>query len=209
MKNIGLIACGKAKLDHPAPARELYTGSLFRAARAYVEATCDEWAILSAKHGLVLPDQVLAPYEQRLPSRGEDQLAWARRVNEAIRRRWCASGYVAGPPDEYGGRPVGWDPERLDVRFVVLAGADYRICVERSRANGDWILPIPCDTPLAGLGLGQQLGWLSRNLRAATARRSEGAPVRARCAADSRVGLGRGDGGADLPLFAFASREAA
>jgi hypothetical protein len=206
VRTIGLIACGKAKLDRPAPARELYVGNLFRACRAYVESTCDEWAILSAKHGLVLPDQVLAPYEQRLSGRAEDRLAWARRVNEAIRRRWCASGYVAGQPDEHGGRPVGWAPERLDVRFVVLAGADYRVCVEESRANAGWVLPVPCDTPLAGLQLGQQLAWLAGHLRALPT--PEGAAVRPRETAGAGVALSRGEGGADLPP-AHLQREAA
>ena len=39
MRRIGLISCGKAKLAVAAPARSLYTGSLFKAASAYAEAT--------------------------------------------------------------------------------------------------------------------------------------------------------------------------
>ena len=35
---IALLGCGKAKLAIPAPARELYTGSLFRAALRLVDA---------------------------------------------------------------------------------------------------------------------------------------------------------------------------
>jgi hypothetical protein len=75
---IALVGCGKEKLDRPAPARELYTGSLFRMAVAYAEAHCDGWFVLSAEHGLVASDQVLAPYDTRI-----EQVvprSWGRRV---------------------------------------------------------------------------------------------------------------------------------
>jgi len=36
---ICLVGCGKSKLDRAAPAKDLYTGSLFRAARAFAEQT--------------------------------------------------------------------------------------------------------------------------------------------------------------------------
>ena len=57
-----LIACGRSKASHPLPARELYTGSFFRSARATAIATSPEWRIVSAKHGIVTPERVLAPY---------------------------------------------------------------------------------------------------------------------------------------------------
>lgn len=63
---VGLVACCKTKLDHPAPAEELYTGHLFRLSRKWLLPRTDGWAILSAKHGLVLPRQVVEPYEQTL-----------------------------------------------------------------------------------------------------------------------------------------------
>ncbi len=79
---VGLVSCSKAKLDHAAPARALYSRSaLFRGARCYVERTCDRWAILSAKHGLVLPEQILKPYEQTLNDASRaDRRTWSRRV---------------------------------------------------------------------------------------------------------------------------------
>jgi hypothetical protein len=48
---IGLVGCVKGKRSRPAPARELYTSALFLGRRAFVEATCERWFILSAKHG--------------------------------------------------------------------------------------------------------------------------------------------------------------
>jgi hypothetical protein len=69
---IGLISCGKEKLDHAAPAQDLYTGSYFRLCKQWISkrtgehGRCDEWAILSAKYGLVMPDQVIEPYDLAL-----------------------------------------------------------------------------------------------------------------------------------------------
>lgn len=48
-----VIGCGKAKLDRAAPARELYTGSLFRMARRYAVASKRPWVILSGAHGII------------------------------------------------------------------------------------------------------------------------------------------------------------
>jgi hypothetical protein len=59
-----LIQCVSSKADEPLPAKELYQGQYFDAMRRYAEATGDEWRILSAKHGLVHPDETLYPYDE-------------------------------------------------------------------------------------------------------------------------------------------------
>jgi hypothetical protein len=48
-----LVSCVKDKLDHPAPAKDLYTSDLFRKARGYAERVGVPWFILSSEHGLV------------------------------------------------------------------------------------------------------------------------------------------------------------
>lgn len=156
MRTVGLIACGKSKLDRPAPARDLYTGQLFRLARAYVEANCDEWAILSAKYLLLMPWEVIEPYDRRVPTNKHDLLWWRRNLNYKIIVRYCAEGFVRTPG------AVEWDPSLVQTRFVVLAGLDYRAALAPDR---DWGNRIPHEAPLAGMGIGEQLGWLSRALK--------------------------------------------
>lgn len=58
-----IIACGSKKRDHPAPARDMYIGALFRNARRAAEATGQPWWIMSAKYGIIPPDQVIEPYD--------------------------------------------------------------------------------------------------------------------------------------------------
>ncbi len=53
----------------------------FLRARRYVEASRCPWFILSAKYGLVSPDEVIAPYEKTLNDMGAgERREWASRV---------------------------------------------------------------------------------------------------------------------------------
>jgi len=63
---IVLVQCTNSKRDESVPARDLYDESAyFRDYRAYALAKGDEWYILSAKHGLLDPDTVIGPYDER------------------------------------------------------------------------------------------------------------------------------------------------
>jgi uncharacterized HhH-GPD family protein len=61
-----LVGCVSSKLDHPAPAKDLYISDLWRKRRHYAEQSRLPWAILSAEYGLVEPDEVIAPYDRYL-----------------------------------------------------------------------------------------------------------------------------------------------
>ena len=108
---VGLIGCSASKLDRSAPARELYTGELFKVSVAWLEHFhVPEWGILSAKHGLVMPEQVIEPYDvclARLPA--EERKAWAKRTGEQIGKRWG----------------------KYSTIFIVIAGAEYREALDR------------------------------------------------------------------------------
>lgn len=135
---VGLVGCASTKLRRPAPARELYVSQLFKKASAYAEATCDRWYILSAKHGLVHPDAVLEPYDVKLGAntRGQEPIHnWADRVRKQL------AAELDGVPG---------------VDLVVLAGVQYQTVVRPCQ----W----PFEIPMAGLGIGQQLGFLKTQL---------------------------------------------
>ena len=81
-----VIPCGAEKLDHAAPARQLYSSSHWQWQLAQVEAYAERMGgtvlVLSAQHGLVDLDQELLPYDTTLddsescitPSELADQL---------------------------------------------------------------------------------------------------------------------------------------
>lgn len=74
-----VITCGSRKLDHPAPAGELYTGAYHRACRRAAEALAPRrLLILSSAHGLLGVDDMVEPYDIAFgaaDSIGPEQLA--------------------------------------------------------------------------------------------------------------------------------------
>ena len=66
--DIVLITCVKTKRRKPCAAKDLYISPLFVKQRAYAEESGVPWFILSAEHGLVVPDEWLSPYERYLPA---------------------------------------------------------------------------------------------------------------------------------------------
>lgn len=137
MKHVALISCGKRKASHPAPARELYQGDLFRKSLRYSEEVleADEVFILSAKHGLVALDEVIAPYEQtlnRMPS--AEVRAWGRRVLAELRA----------------------EADLENDRFTILAGANYRKYLTPALKH--------VDVPIEGLRFGEQLRFFKEAL---------------------------------------------
>lgn len=97
-----VIPCGAGKLDHAAPAAELYTGTMFRHTYENVAkmAAGDRAAghevrilILSALHGLLEVDQVVEPYELKMGAAGSV-------TAERIREQATALGMGWGDDDE-------------------------------------------------------------------------------------------------------------
>ena len=130
-----LVSCVSLKRAIPARAKDLYTSPWFRKARACVEAVGCPWYILSAKYGLVEPNSTIDPYNRTLktmPVNG--RRAWANGVIEHLAPRLAGVNSVA-----------------------FLAGWAYREFLEPElRRRGLTIY-----VPMEGLGIGQQLSWLT------------------------------------------------
>jgi uncharacterized protein involved in type VI secretion and phage assembly len=78
MKPLYLIACSMAKLDHAAPAAQLYTGQAFKLAMRAAKAANADVLILSALHGVLEPDDVINPYDCYLGGLPKtDRAIWA------------------------------------------------------------------------------------------------------------------------------------
>lgn len=80
---IVFLACTKKKQTYPCKAKEMYMPSaLFRGAWNYANSlNPDSIYILSAKYGLLKPDQNIEPYEKTLVSEKDAEIkAWSRMV---------------------------------------------------------------------------------------------------------------------------------
>ncbi|MFI9644560.1 DUF6884 domain-containing protein [Micromonospora sp. NPDC051925] len=65
-----IVPCGTAKLTHPAPAGQMYTGSYHQACRRAAAHLGGRLIILSAHYGLLDPDTVIEPYDLRIGQPG-------------------------------------------------------------------------------------------------------------------------------------------
>lgn len=133
-RSICLISCSASKLDRAAPSGEIYTGQLFRASRSWADRNGLEFAILSAKHGLLMPFEVIEPYDFRMPNNKQAKKKWAYTVLSQIQIKF----------------PF---PDTNKTELIFLAGNDYRehlamMCSE----NGYKVIEL-----LAGMGIGKQL----------------------------------------------------
>lgn len=79
MKTICLIASRGNQLDAPAKAKKLYVNSIFKACYRYAKILQPDLIfILSAKHGIVKPDDIVHPYDDTLNNKSKSVLiAWA------------------------------------------------------------------------------------------------------------------------------------
>lgn len=149
-----LLGCVKTKLPGRHKAKDLYTSPLFKGRRQYAERSGVPWFILSAKHGLVAPDEEIDSYDVSLVDQPSAERAeWSRRVLAQIDTRL---GDLRGKKVE------------------IHAGLEYRDAgVERGlRARGAQVV-----IPLAGAGIGQQISWYQHGSPGSfAAKHASGAP---------------------------------
>jgi len=136
VNTVCLVACTSRKSDQPAAAEFIYRSPLFSAARSYAEKRADQWFILSAKHGLLSPNDVIEPYNESLLSQSDVQRQeWAERVDHAFDVRVPAGG-----------------------RVIFLAGSAYRShLAPKFQSEGRETV-----APMSALGIGSQVAWLQK-----------------------------------------------
>ena len=92
---IALVGCGSSKIDlddgETVSAGELYDSTYFRLKREFAETCCEKWRILSAKHGLLRPDDEIESYDASLNPRSDSYIGdyeagkWAVQTAQSFR----------------------------------------------------------------------------------------------------------------------------
>lgn len=146
-----IIGCVKCKQDRPAPAAEMYTSDLWKKRRAYAEAAGVPWLIVSAKYGILRPDEVIEPYDKALTDlTPEERKEW----DKVLFKTW-----------QQKGKPIllGQKGKNRIPVLEIHAGAPYVEALKTlpTIRSGNIIR-----TPMEGLGIGEQLGWYKRQAKA-------------------------------------------
>lgn len=153
---IALIGCGKTKHKIACKAKDLYTGPLFTACRKWAERFADQWWIASAKHLILEPDKIIEPYDTSMSNLAADARRWrARQIQQHFHSRWVSC-------CQFGKSKSGFVVATRKPRVVLLAGKNYLTGFRelRDRQNDRYCF----ETPLEGLGVGQQLAWLKQQI---------------------------------------------
>ena len=140
-REIGLVSCVKTKREEPATPKSLYTSPYFKKMRSYAEQYHDDWWILSAKHGLLDPDdERIEPYDETLSgARKAKKREWAERVAEQLNEEGLLSD---------------------DVMLVFHAGKDYyEELLPHIDSTGASI-----EIPTEGLSIGEKQAWYKERL---------------------------------------------
>ena len=138
-KTLGLVSCTKSKRNYSCSAKEMYWPSeLFRRAYDYCSKHYDYVAILSARYGLLLPDEKIDPYDLALKAMSDsEQIKWAERVLAQLNSKL---------------------PLRDISNVFFHAGLAYRAHLTRMLEGRG----IQCIAPLEHLGFGEQTAWYAR-----------------------------------------------
>ena len=137
MAKIALIGCSKRKRCGTHPARELYTGSLFKKSLAYAQTKlkADAVFVLSALYGLVPLNKKITCYNVSLTTMpAAERRAWAEKLLKSL------------------SKAASLEKDT----FVILAGKKYY----------EYLRPhIPqAKLPLKDMPNGKQLQWLNKQL---------------------------------------------
>ena len=132
MATVVFISCVSKKLGHKAKAQDLYISPLFKLNLAYAKKLKPQKVfILSAKHGLLSLNDMVAPYDTTL-----------NKMPDPERRKW-------------GARVIKQLQNKVNLKkdkFVFLAGGRYRKYLMSDMAH--------VEIPMIHLGIGKQLQFL-------------------------------------------------
>jgi hypothetical protein len=139
MKTVVLISCTKSKRDYPCEARLLYDPSAkFKKSLAYAKTISEDIYVISAKHGLLALDAVIAPYDETLIGKSK--------AAEAAKVAWAKT--VAAQ--------IGNIYDIQNTEFVIFAGSDYYAPLQDHLPH--------IQLPLRGLRQGESLAKLNELL---------------------------------------------
>jgi hypothetical protein len=136
LKSLGLISCAKKKQGYRCKASEMYSASdLFRKAYTYAVKHYDFEAILSAKYGLLLPDDEIEPYNLKLNDMTVNKVKeWSDKVFAQMSSRLNLHDF--------------------DKVFFHTGNKYRQFLIPKLESSG-----IQCEAPLKNLGIGEQLSW--------------------------------------------------
>ncbi|WP_085523057.1 DUF6884 domain-containing protein [Tuberibacillus sp. Marseille-P3662] len=136
---IGLLATSRKKQSKPDRVIDFYSSPLFKKSAEYALLNYDRFYFYNAKDGLLLPDQMMSPYDVSIKTfRVEEKRLWAEKVVHQLHQY-----EIPGTIDLY-----------------LHGGQVYRRYLQPQLHRYGYTFEVP----LEGLGIGQQLKWYDEHI---------------------------------------------
>ncbi len=137
-EKVGLLATARKKSTKSAPVTEFYQSPLFQKTLEYALHHYDRMYFYNAKDGLLLPDDIMDPYDLSIKTLTHHQREeWAQKLITQFREQES--------------------PSRITV--YLHGGSVYRKHIEPQLQQYEYNYEVP----LKGLGIGEQLNWYQKN----------------------------------------------
>lgn len=83
---LAIISCSKSKRPGRQRVLELYTGELFKLAAAAAEVLADRWVVISGRHGVLHPEDIIESYDEAVMSKSRRQREqWGQHVSRQLK----------------------------------------------------------------------------------------------------------------------------
>ncbi len=83
---LAIISCSKSKLAGPQRVRELYTGDTFKLAVKAAEVLAERWVVISARHGVLHPEDIIESYDESVMTKSRRQREqWGQHVSRQLK----------------------------------------------------------------------------------------------------------------------------
>lgn len=152
---VALVSCCKPKRATSCRAAELYTSQLFTKSLAFARTYTDYVFIVSALHGLLALDDVIAPYDQQIGDLTREQrAAWGADVVAKLAglQLFASEGWLDAT------MPASATREVATPALIVLAGELYANPIRVAAERRGW--PI-VEEPLRRMTIGERLHFLT------------------------------------------------
>jgi len=136
---IAIVGCGKKKKERRHKAKNLYNSLYSKLRIRYAEQECDQYRILSAKHGLIKGNKMIEPYDKHIDE--VDNLDQELSLGDSI---------------------LDWKDfwHRENTEVFLLAGQKYVDVIEKRLPDfADVKKPFEQTS-----GIGEQIQWLKENI---------------------------------------------
>ena len=154
-RTLVLISCSKSKSfvgDEKKLTKDAYCSPLFLKSKQWAENRGFDYAILSAKHGILEPDEKIGDYDLTL-----------NEITPKQKKQWASEVFRLGQRGAMQPHSSERNKIKGPDKWIILAGAAYTQPLKNHIKNNSISWDMEIEEPLKGLQVGERLAYLKED----------------------------------------------